>query len=81
MSQSQYSSPDKVLNTCSNRTSQNSACAVPSITWPEIGIPLSKMDNKKQQDVVVLVPFKKKNAVPYFVETPIHMYNLCTQIY
>ena len=44
---SQYSCPDELLNFCSVRTSQNATFSIPPISVFEIGIYISKMDNKK----------------------------------
>ena len=54
---SQDSCPDKLLNLCSDRTSQNGAFSIPPIFVFEVGISISNRDNKlrNQQAVVVLV--------------------------
>ena len=44
---SQYSCPDKLLNFCSDRTSQIATFSIPPISVFEIGIFISKMDNNK----------------------------------
>ena len=52
---SQYSCPDELLNLCSDRTSQNTSFSIPPMSVFEIGIYISKMDNKNQQAVMVLL--------------------------
>ena len=54
---SQYSCPAKLLNFCSDRTSQNATFSIPPISVSEVGICISKMDNNQQAVMVILLNF------------------------
>ena len=75
----QHSCPDKLLNFCSDRTSQNATVSIPTISVFEVGISISKMDNKKSTgcDGISIKLFKI--ALPYTAETLTYIYNLCIQ--
>ena len=44
---SQYNCPDRLLNFCSDRISQNTTFSIPPISVFKVVIFISKMDNKK----------------------------------
>ena len=74
---SQYSCPAKLLNFCSDRTSQNATFSIPPKSVFEIWISVSKMDNKKLTgcDGIKLINI----ALPYIAEILTYIYNLCIQ--
>ena len=76
---SQYSCPDKLLNFCSDRTSQNATFTIPPISVLEIGISVSKMDNKKSTGCDGISVKLQKIALPYIAETLTYIYNLDIQ--
>ena len=52
---SQYSCPGKLLNFCSDRTSQNATFSIPPISVFEIGISISKMGIIRNQQAVMVL--------------------------
>ena len=77
---SQYNCPDKLLNFCSDRTSQNATFSIPPISVFEIGISISKIDNKKSTGCDGINDKLLKIALPYIAETLTYIYNdLCIQ--
>ena len=62
---SQFCCPDKLLNFRSDRTSQNAKFSIPSISVFEVGISVSKMDNKKSTGCGCISVKLKKIALPY----------------
>ena len=58
---SQYNCPDRLLNFCSDRISQNTTFSVAPISVFEVGISISKMDNKKStgcDGIIKKLPFR-----------------------
>ena len=47
---SQYNCLDRLLNFCSDRIFQNTTFSIPPIAVFEVGISISKLDNKKSTD-------------------------------
>ena len=70
---SQYNCPDRLLKFCSDRISQNTTFSIPPISVFEVGISISKLDNKKST-----VSVKLQNiALPYIAETHIFITYAC----
>ena len=75
---SQYSCPDKLLNFCCDRTSENVTFSVPPISVFEVRISISKMDNKKSTGCGGVSVKLQKIALPYNIaETLTYISNLC----
>ena len=66
---SQYSCPDKLLNFCSDQTSQNHTFSVPPVSTFTAGITISKMGNKKSTGCDGISVKFKKIVLPYTAET------------
>ena len=75
----QHSCPDKLLNFCSDQTSQNATVSIPTTSVFEVGISISKMDNKKSAGCDGISVKLLKIALPYTAETLTYIYNLCIQ--
>ena len=76
---SQHSCPDKLLNFCSDQTSQNATFSVPPIFVFETGISISKIDNKKSTRRDGISVKLLKIALPYIAEMLTYIYNLRIQ--
>ena len=76
---SQYNCPDRLLKFCSDRISQNTTFSIPPISVFEVGISISKMDNKKSTGCDGISVKLLKIALPYIAETLKYIYNLCIQ--
>ena len=74
-----YNCSDRLLNFCSDRISQNTAFSIPPITVFEVGISISKMDNKKSTGCDGISVKLLKIALLYIAETLTYIYNLCIQ--
>ena len=64
----QYSCPDRLLNFCRDRIFQN-IFSIPPISVFEVGIFISKLDNKKSTGCDGISVKLLKNALPYIAET------------
>ena len=76
---SQYNCPDRLVNVCSDRISQNTTFSVPPISVFEVGISISKMDHKKSTGCDGISVKLLNIALPYIAETRTFIYNLCIQ--
>ena len=76
---SQYNCPDRLLNYCSDRISQNTTFSVPPISVFEVGISILKMGNKKSTGRGGISVKRLKIALPYIAETLTYIYNLCIE--
>ena len=76
---SQYNCPNRLLNFCRDRISQNTTFSIPSISVFEVGISILKLDNKKSTGCDGISVKLLKIALPYIAETLTYIYNLCIQ--
>ena len=76
---SQYNCLDRLLNFCRDRISQNTTFSIPPISVFEVGISISKLDNKKSTGCDGISVKLLKTALPYIAETLTYIYNLCIQ--
>ena len=73
---SQYNCPDRLLNFCSDQISQNTTFSIPPIFVFEVGISVSKMDNKKSTGCDGICVKLLKIAFPYIAESLTYIYSL-----
>ena len=71
--------PNRLLNFCRDRISQNTTFSIPPISVFEVGISILKMDNKKSTGCDGISVKLLKIALPYIAETLTYIYNLCIQ--
>ena len=76
---SQYNCPNRLLNFCRDRISQNTTFSIPPISVFEVGISILKLDNKKSTGCDGISVKLLKIALPYIAETLTYIYNLCIQ--
>ena len=76
---SQYNCPNRLLNFCRDRISQNTTFLIPPISVFEVGISILKLDNKKSTGCDGISVKLLKIALPYIAETLTYIYNLCIQ--
>ena len=76
---SQYNCPNRLLNFCRERISQNTTFSIPPISVFEVGISILKLDNKKSTGCDGISVKLLKIALPYIAETLTYIYNLCIQ--
>ena len=76
---SQYNCPDKLLNFCSDRTSQNATFSVSPVFVFGVAMFVSKMDTKKSTGCDGISVKLLKIALPYIAETLTYISNLCIQ--
>ena len=76
---SQYSCPDKLLNFCSDRTSQNTTFSISPVFVFGVATFVSKMDKKKSTGCDGISVKLLKIALPYIAETLKYISNLCLQ--
>ena len=69
----QYNCPDRLLNFCSDRISQNTTFSVPPISVFEVVIFISKTDNKKSTGCGGISVKLQKIALSYIAETLIYI--------
>ena len=62
-----------------DRICQNNTISIPPISVFEVGISISKLDNKKSTGCDGISVKLLKIALPYIAETLTYMYNLCIQ--
>ena len=74
-----YSCSDKLLGFCGDRISQNNTFSIPPLYVLEVGIAISKIDNKKSTGCDGISVKLLKIALPCIVRTPTLMNNLCIQ--
>ena len=75
----QYNCPDRLLNFCRDRIFQNTTFSVPPISVFEVGMSISKLDNKTSTGCDCISVKLLKIAFPYIAETLTYIYNLCIQ--
>ena len=73
---SQYNCPDRLINFCSDRISQNTIFSIPPISVFEVGISISKKANKKFTGRDGISVKLLKTDLPYIAETLTYIYNL-----
>ena len=66
---SQYNCPDRLLNYCNYRISQNTTFSIPPISVFKVGISISKLDNNKSTGCDGISVKLLKIALPYIAET------------
>ena len=71
--------PNRLLNFCRDRISQNTTFSIPPISVFEVGISILKLDNKKSTGWDGISVKLLKIALPYIAETLTYIYNLCIQ--
>ena len=67
--ESQYNCPDRLLNFCSDRISQNTTFSIPPISASKVGIYISKLGNKKSAGCDGISVKLLKTALPHIAET------------
>ena len=67
--ESQYNCPDRLLNFCSDRISQNTTFSIPPISASKVGIYISKLGNKKSTGCDGISVKLLKTALPHIAET------------
>ena len=73
---SQYNCPNRLLNVCRDRISQNTTFSIPPISVFEVGISILKLDNKKSTGCDGISVKLLKIALPYIAETLTYIYKL-----
>ena len=73
---SQYNCSDRLLNFCRDRIFQNTTFSSPPLSVFEVGISISKLDNKKSTGCDGISVKLLKIALPYIAETLTYIYNL-----
>ena len=76
---SQYSCSDKLLGFCGDRISQNNTFSIPPLYVLEVGIAISKIENKKSTGCDGISVKLLKIALPYTLGKLTFIYDLCTQ--
>ena len=71
---SQYNCPNRLLNFCRDRISQNTTFSIPPISVFEVGISILKLDNKKSTGCDGISVKLLKIALPYIAETLTYAY-------